>query len=403
MKTLVIKANRVSIHKDHLSLGKHSVEIKNILFVGQDALVTRYVKYRNVVHQKYTGRIIIVCENISLTIKPASNIFGIITEQDFIDFNKLSTAIRSVTFINRIKKYSDSLKQRGFFNIGIFQLKSNGELFRHGRYICNILQNHQCLKYKNYEILVSVSGYENFIGRILFKKTHRISIYFDFDCFYALFQNVLGLTISNGGIHKLKQEAYYNYALRLATRVANADGKILKQELETLKKSLDINDHTCPDAAMIFNSELQNPTSISILAKHFVRVTLNQSKPKHSLLVALVDIALSDGELHPSEVNILKKIATFFNLSNSLDSLLAAYKTQTPHSNDTLRFSCLKVLGLEPTASEVEIKKRYRQLVKEFHPDILRGAGAGLAEIDRSDKFLQKINAAYNILIRQKS
>lgn len=53
------------------------------------------------------------------------------------------------------------------------------------------------------------------------------------------------------------------------------------------------------------------------------------------------------------------------------------------------------ILGVSPTATPEEVKKQYRKLTKEFHPDINKDAGA-------EDKF-KKINEAYQVVTTGKS
>ena len=403
MISVNVKSNKVSINAEHVNLGKYSIKITKILFVGHDALITRHIRYGRILRHSYSGRIIIISEDTKFNVTPASNFLGLVTEKQFIQFNNLSTSIKKITFNNRIKKYLDSIKQKGFFDFSNFQFTPNGDLFERGRFICNVIESYKHINHKDHNFLINVPRSKIFLARIFPQKTHKISIYFDFDCFYALLQNILGLTITNNEVLKLKPDAYYGYALRLATQIANADGRVLKQELKTLKKSLNISHHTCPDASDIFNAELQNPTPLNILTQNLDSIIGKHSNLKQSLLIALVEIALSDGELHLTEVKILKKIAEQLGLSDRLDSLLAAFSKKPNQSNENQRTTNLKVLGLSATATNNEIKTKYKTLVREYHPDILRGAGAGYADIDRAEKLLQKINSAYSLLINQKS
>lgn len=54
-----------------------------------------------------------------------------------------------------------------------------------------------------------------------------------------------------------------------------------------------------------------------------------------------------------------------------------------------------KVLGAKPGESKEAIKRRYRDLVKTCHPDVLRARGAGEAEIERATERMIAINAAW--------
>ena len=56
------------------------------------------------------------------------------------------------------------------------------------------------------------------------------------------------------------------------------------------------------------------------------------------------------------------------------------------------------MLGVSKNASFDEIKKKYRELVKKYHPDILMGKGADDEIIQEGTKKLQEINKAYEIL-----
>ena len=57
-----------------------------------------------------------------------------------------------------------------------------------------------------------------------------------------------------------------------------------------------------------------------------------------------------------------------------------------------------EILGLSKYATFNEIKKKYRELVKKYHPDILMGKGADEEIIQEGTKKLQEINEAYKIL-----
>ena len=57
-----------------------------------------------------------------------------------------------------------------------------------------------------------------------------------------------------------------------------------------------------------------------------------------------------------------------------------------------------EILGLSKDATFSEIKKKYRELVKKYHPDILMGKGADEEVIQEGTKKLQEINEAYKIL-----
>lgn len=61
---------------------------------------------------------------------------------------------------------------------------------------------------------------------------------------------------------------------------------------------------------------------------------------------------------------------------------------------------CYRILGCSPNASEQELKRRYRELMLEFHPDHVRAAGNGRHLADLAEEQAKKINAAYDTIKR---
>ena len=59
-------------------------------------------------------------------------------------------------------------------------------------------------------------------------------------------------------------------------------------------------------------------------------------------------------------------------------------------------------LEMSETASDDELKKQYRKLVKQYHPDIITGQGADKDTIDKATNKLQEINEAYEIIKTKK-
>jgi len=134
------------------------------------------------------------------------------------------------------------------------------------------------------------------------------------------------------------------------------------------------------------------------------------------LMQFLVNLCLVDKTLHPKEYEILKYLASHFNIPmKDVDGWINGQRTSTgsqssnssnnrqrnfePHSSvrsESLREKHAKVLGLTATSTADEIKKSYRKLVKLHHPD--RFAKASKAEQDAAHKKFLEIQKAYDFL-----
>jgi len=103
------------------------------------------------------------------------------------------------------------------------------------------------------------------------------------------------------------------------------------------------------------------------------------------LLDFLVKIAQSDGNVCSAEVDALKEVAQSMQLSmQEVDSMLNL-------RGDSLE-DAYKVLEIEPTASDEEVRKAYRNLVLKHHPDRVATLGEDIRKA--AEEKLQRINDA---------
>jgi DnaJ like chaperone protein len=103
------------------------------------------------------------------------------------------------------------------------------------------------------------------------------------------------------------------------------------------------------------------------------------------LLNFLVMIAQADGHVDATEVTAMKECAQWMRLSaDEIDSLLGLGK-------DDLE-SAYKVLGVSSSASDDEVKRAYRRLALEHHPDKVAALGEDIRRA--AEQKFQRINEA---------
>ena len=124
-------------------------------------------------------------------------------------------------------------------------------------------------------------------------------------------------------------------------------------------------------------------------------------------------VTLADGHLHDDELRKLRLAASVLRLD--AESLARAFLTAgfdlnaftrgnqsefRPINKSDRNTSELQVIGLKSGATPDQIRAAYREMVKRYHPDRLRGQGLPESEIAKSEAILQRINIAYDHLTR---
>lgn len=193
---------------------------------------------------------------------------------------------------------------------------------------------------------------------------------------------------------RLTQSDFATALLVLSAAVMKADGKILKSELDYVKQFFkqQFSAHISSKYIRDFKDILRKDFVLSDVCQ-----TINSSMPirQRSLLIQyLFGIAQADGLVSDSEMKVIRKIASYFRISNvefeQIKSLF--YKDVS---------SFYKVLGIEESATNDEIKKAYRKMAVKHHPDKFSQLGEE-QQLAAKNKF-QKIQEAYEHIKKERA
>jgi DnaJ like chaperone protein len=199
--------------------------------------------------------------------------------------------------------------------------------------------------------------------------------------------------------HEQAQMAFFVGAFSMLGKLAKADGRISAEEIQTVENfmvhELNLSSESKRFAAQIFNTAIDSPSNFQDFAAQLYHQFKNQPQLLDLMMDVLLRVSIADGTLSESEERLISSAARIFHFNE--------HKYKELRSRYALDFErYYAVLGTDSSVSDEEIRSRYRNLVKEYHPD--RIASKGLPEEFTKlahDKF-REIQEAYEAIKQER-
>ncbi len=180
--------------------------------------------------------------------------------------------------------------------------------------------------------------------------------------------------------------------LVLSTAVVKADGKVSDAELATIKNFIRTNfgSAAAEQSEQIVRTLMTKEINIYEVGAQ-IKIYMNYSQ-RLQLFQYLVQLGQCDGMSRPV-VDVLESIAAAIGLyNNDRDSLLNMYCGSADSS--------YKVLGIEPTATDDEVRKAYKRMALKYHPDKVATLGEDVQKA-AEEKF-KKVQQAYDKIKKER-
>ena len=244
--------------------------------------------------------------------------------------------------------------------------------------------------------------------------------------FFGFFGALFGLFVGSffdrmrvygsGGMNPLqnalRQAAFLETVFISMGKLAKADGHVSQDEIdhvEQFMQKLNMTEAHRQQAIAWFKQGADTEFDIGPAYKKFMDVCGHTRNLKQVLLAYLIVMALADGHFHPAEESLLTEIAARLGYSQAafrqlLDMVLnqSRFAGGQPESASTLD-DAYKALGVTKDSSDQEIKRAYRKLISQYHPDKLMGQGVPADMIAMATEKAKEIQLAHDLIKKSRN
>ena len=214
------------------------------------------------------------------------------------------------------------------------------------------------------------------------------------------------------------QAVFFKTVFSLMGKLAKADGRVSQEEVAQTERAMTEMGLTADhrrEAIRLFKHGSSADLDVDALLDDFLSVCNRLANLKQMVLVQLISVALADGELHREDEALLRSVALRLGYPNAaFDQLIRMIRAQDrfragagagAHGRAGQRSdlpSAYAALGVKSSDSDAVIKKAYRKLMSEFHPDKLMGQGVPEDMIKVATERSQEIQAAFDLIKRDR-
>ena len=193
----------------------------------------------------------------------------------------------------------------------------------------------------------------------------------------------------------------------LVAKVAKADGKVDALEAQLIGIMFDDISAIFPEPHKtkeilkeIFNQEKERSDNTQQIAQALSHSIKRDKAKQQQFMGFLIQLAFVDGEVSKSEENMLQLIAealsfdpnAYHAIFDQFDKMMQNFQPKATIED------AYKLLGVNHHDDMDTIKKAYRKLVKQYHPDIIKSQGKDEAYMQQATAKTQEINQAYEMI-----
>jgi DnaJ like chaperone protein len=195
---------------------------------------------------------------------------------------------------------------------------------------------------------------------------------------------------------ELRRRVAFSIAMiALSAKMAKADGIVSAREVNAFQEIFEIPDEEARNVARLYDLAKQDVAGFDAYARQMAALC-GSGHPNCAMLEDILDglfhIAKADGVVHHKELEFIANVADIFHFDEAnFDRILARHV----HPDGINPYA---VLGVAETTPFDEVKKRYRALASESHPDRLRARGVPEEFLTIANDRMAALNDAFAVI-----
>lgn len=206
---------------------------------------------------------------------------------------------------------------------------------------------------------------------------------------------------------ELFRQSYLGHFIALVAKVAKADGRVDELEaqligmmFDDISKVFDEKEKTRAIMKEIFNEEKQRIDDTKEIAASLNKLLGKSILKRRQFISFLIQLAFVDKGISSEEDKVLRDIATQLNISAEVyDAIVNSLKQKMKSNQETMTpKKAYEILGVKESDDMNSVKKAYRKLVREYHPDIISSQDKDESYIEEATAKTQEINQAYQVI-----
>jgi DnaJ like chaperone protein len=194
-----------------------------------------------------------------------------------------------------------------------------------------------------------------------------------------------------------KQGIYFAATFSMLGKLAKADGMVTPHEIEVIERVMRDNLRLSPDARQfaidIFNVAKDSEEKFEDFAGQFYTEFGSSPEMLGSLIELLLLVAYADGDFHDAEEAMILEAVRIFGLTGQYHQLKSRF-TGVPGDIG----SYYEILGCKKGDELTSVKKKYRKLAMEYHPDRVQSKGMPPEFAQAAEDKFKEVQHAYDMV-----